>query len=396
MVDNNSMKQYPIRRIKSEDGMAVTAQVWEEAHEYHNLRQKYHDLLQHSSGIITGLEVSVDERPFTINLKPGLAIDPAGELIIVQEPKSYLIGSNPGLLYLILSYGRSILAKESSDGPRFIRSEFTLQAVGKIPDNSPCIEVARINLSGGAPIRNAIRPDLPGQNELDLRFRPYTLVNPALNLEIARIGVCYTSAKAGAKQPPTGEDGHGAALLARALRSAGKRVWVDDGISLEPQEVRPGMSVGALDAYTLIYLVGESQIQLNEREVGSLRDYVRKGGTLLIEPCRKDQPAANSQIFTALFSLAGSFGTQLAPPVKGHPLLSIPHFFSSPPPGFETEGDPRLQIGAGVIFSACDYGCLWQGERRGRLATREEIRTAEEWGENLLAYAAQRRREVTR
>ena len=53
-----------------------------------------------------------------------------------------------------------------------------------------------------------------------------------------------------------------------------------------------------------------------------------------------------------------------------------------------------MQAGEGVIFSMCDYGCLWQGARRDNLASREEIRTAYEWGGNIVAYAVDRLRRV--
>ncbi len=385
MEEKNMLKKYPIRRISPEDGMAVTAKVWGEAHDYHHLQQRYHDLLEHGSGIVSGLDVSVGQRPFTVELKPGIAIDPAGDRIVVPDTKIYEIGSTPGLSYLILSYGESFMEQKTGEGPRFILSECILQAVSELPD-FPFVEVARITLSGGAPIRNAIRPELPGPNELDLRFRPQALVKTAANRDIARIGVCYAG-----KQATDGENGHGAVFLARALRACGQQVWVDDDISLEMKEVKPGART-PLDGYTLIYLVGSGKLQLTEREGGNLKSYVQQGGTLLIEPCRREQPAANSPVLTSLSGLAGVLGDPLSDLVKGHPLLMNPHLFSVPPAGFE-EGDARVQVGGGVIFSTCDYGCLWQGDRRSRAASREEIRTAEEWGENLLAYASQRRRE---
>ncbi len=388
MEEKNLLKKYPIRRISPEDGMAVTAKVWGEAHDYHHLQQRYHDLLQHGSGIISGLDVSAGQRPFTVELKPGIAIDPAGDRIVVPDTKVYEIGSTPGLLYLILSYGESFMEQKTGEGPRFILSECILQAVSELP-NFPFVEVARITLANGAPIRNAIRPELPGPNELDLRFRPYALVKTPASNDIARIGVCYAG-----KQATDGENGHGAVLLARALRSQGQQVWVDDDISLEIKEARPGAKT-SLDGYTLIYLVGAGKIQLTEREAGSLKNYVQRGGTVLVEPCRRDQPAANSPLYTALLGLAGALGDPLSDLIKGHPLLMSPHLFSLPPAGFD-EGDARLQIGGGVIFSPCDYGCLWQGDRRSRAASREEIRAAEEWGENLLAYASQRRGEAAR
>ena len=49
----------------------------------------------------------------------------------------------------------------------------------------------------------------------------------------------------------------------------------------------------------------------------------------------------------------------------------------------------------GVIRSTADYGCLWQGERRDGPAARADIRTALEWGGNLVAYALSRRKRGT-
>jgi hypothetical protein len=52
-------------------------------------------------------------------------------------------------------------------------------------------------------------------------------------------------------------------------------------------------------------------------------------------------------------------------------------------------------MGQGVILSARDYGCLWQGARRGGPASREEIRAALEWGSNVVAFAVKRRDRVS-
>jgi hypothetical protein len=76
----------------------------------------------------------------------------------------------------------------------------------------------------------------------------------------------------------------------------------------------------------------------------------------------------------------------------GHRLLTQPYLFAAPPTGFETQGNPQLLISEGVVFSTYNYGLVWQGERRGRLASREEIRAATEWGTNIIMYALNRRR----
>lgn len=78
-------------------------------------------------------------------------------------------------------------------------------------------------------------------------------------------------------------------------------------------------------------------------------------------------------------------------------MLEDPYLFAALPAGFETGEAGALSLGGladnpgSVVMSTFDYGCLWQGERRGGPATREEIRAALEWGTNLVAYALQRR-----
>ena len=80
---------------------------------------------------------------------------------------------------------------------------------------------------------------------------------------------------------------------------------------------------------------------------------------------------------------------QPQPVAYGHPLLTAAHVFGAPPPG-AAEGD--LQEAGGLILSHADYACAWQGGTAAKPLTRETIRAAQEFGENLLAYALHRRR----
>jgi hypothetical protein len=93
--------------------------------------------------------------------------------------------------------------------------------------------------------------------------------------------------------------------------------------------------------------------------------------------------------------ILGSFGVKLADLPAGHDLLTGPALFATPPAGFEAGTSSAVQIADGTIFSAVDYGCLWQGERRGGTPSREEIRSATEWGSNIIAHAIQRRAKVS-
>jgi hypothetical protein len=91
-----------------------------------------------------------------------------------------------------------------------------------------------------------------------------------------------------------------------------------------------------------------------------------------------------------------SLGVALEPLRAGHRLLTEPALFGLLPAGFETKSLAEVKLGGGVLFSTSDFGCLWQGERRGRPGLRDEIRSALEWGANVVDFAAARRREAGR
>jgi len=213
----------------------------------------------------------------------------------------------------------------------------------------------------------------PGLDELDLRYRQEIGV---ARQETVSVAVRFLGEGSDTRHA------QGARYLARALRRAGLRAWVDEGVPL---------TVG-LEAYALVYLVGRGAFQMSKEEMMSLYAYLQGGGTLLIESCRHDISGDDSPPADASFAdLLASLGVRLEEVPLDHPLLVEPVLFASLPPGFETDGWPSVQEGDGVIWSTYDYGCLWQGERRGRAASREEIRAAMEYGGNIVAYAAGRR-----
>jgi hypothetical protein len=57
MITEELLQMFPTKKIKSFDGMTITADVWEEAHEYHRQEQRLATLFSHGPGILTGLEV---------------------------------------------------------------------------------------------------------------------------------------------------------------------------------------------------------------------------------------------------------------------------------------------------------------------------------------------------
>ena len=87
MTEPDFLKDNPTRRIKAVDGMAVTADVWEEAHDYHRRQAEMHARFGHGAGILTGLEVvASDPADTAVYIRPGVAIDHEGRTIVVAEP----------------------------------------------------------------------------------------------------------------------------------------------------------------------------------------------------------------------------------------------------------------------------------------------------------------------
>jgi hypothetical protein len=335
------------------------------------LSRQFHLLFSHGPGILTGLNVIASDPPDnSVYILPGVAVDPEGQVIVLPQPVSYDIGQElEGTLYLLLFHGESRPRRSDKDNekdsPLYIHTEFSIAARSILPPD-PWVELARVDRSNRtASFHNAASPLRPGLDEIDLRYRRE--INAAEDVKMA---VTYLG------NVPDKQQGLGAAYLAQAIGHSGTfRVSVEDEAALAP----------GIEANTLIYLVGAGTFNLEPGQMNFLNNYVRRGqGTLLIESL---DPAAENIFLDILKTI------ELTPePIKpAHPLLKTPHLFAVPPDGYETGGRPQVRVSEGVIFSTCNYGRLWQGEQRNGLPSREQIRSAMEWGANIVAYAARRR-----
>lgn len=373
MTPEELISQFPIKRIKPFDGMSVTAEIWEMAHEYHRQRERLHAMTSHGAGILAGLKVIAnDPANSAIYILPGVALDASGEVIIVSEPMTYDIGSSmTGLLYVLLTYGEGQANSDNNDsgGPRFIHAEYGIEVQGELPPTHH-VELARIRRQNArAPLTDAKDSAHPQANEIDLRFRHDLLVKLPV---AASVAVCYMG-------QGTTTVGMGLNNLARAITHAsGLRVFVDDDVSLAAD----------LSGYTLVYLVGRGNAQASPDQMNTIYQYAQSGGTLFIEANRSE--GNPQQADATLLDMLSSFGLSLSNLPAAHALLTTPHFFTALPAGYEPQGG-RIQLTDNVIFSTNDYGSLWQGKQRSGAPARDMLRAAFEWGENLVAYALARK-----
>jgi len=140
----------------------------------------------------------------------------------------------------------------------------------------------------------------------------------------------------------------------------------------------------------LLYVAGKQAFQpLADAEVDGLRNFLATGGLLFGEACDGSDDFGKSYN-----ELAGKLGATLAKVEKGHPVLRAHHVFSAPPQGASEKGVLASDDKAGVLFGTQNYGGAWQGDTAKPDApeARERIRQAQEFGLNIMAYAARRRR----
>ena len=375
------LRSYPGRRVSAFDGMAVTADVWQEAHNYHLYHERLHALSTHGVGIVTGLEIIASEPASQIvYILPGVAIDPSGNMLVVAEPTPYDLSSyQPGMLHILISYDESRpqpINGRHGDSPYYVYTGFNIETVLATPD-SPLVELARINrVNVEQPITNAV-DNRPGHNQIDLRYRPRVVTWQGQRTHIGLHAL---------NQMSTPHHARGITNLVTHIGNAPWHdAWIDDGVTL----------LGDLSRYTILSLVAKASFQLEVDQINALYRFVQGGGTLFLESCRRE--GGNAPVSDNLLrDIADSLGVRLEAVKMGHPLLSTPNLFATSPVGFETQGTSALWAGEGLIFSTADYGCLWAGERRTGACSREEIRSAFEFGENLVAYAQRRRVAVAR
>jgi hypothetical protein len=371
-----------ITGIRPFNELPIDAEIWREAHNHHALHRFLHSTAAHRPGIVFGLEVIASQsKERTVVIAPGVGIDNSGQTVVLSEPVSFTL-EEARQTYVILSFLRT--ADRSSavtigGGQQYYREVEgrDLKQTKELPA-TPYLELARIFRTGAdKAIKDAADPFLPGNDEINLLYR--TLSFPHC---YADIGVGELSYVPKATTSPWNPNRAGLCHLIREGNHSGFHLWFTGPINLR------AASWGPTDP-TLLYVAGKQGFQaLADAEVEGLRKFLDNGGLLVGEAS-----GGNEEFAAGFKELAVKLGAKLKNMAAKDSLLTAHTIFSAPPSG-GSQGLLQVDLSAGVLFSTCDYGAAWQGEidKPGEDGWRGRIQTALEFGLNIVALAARRRR----
>lgn len=384
----------PLERLHVYDSLMMNSKRWNEAHQYHRQRQNLHYQCLNEPGIACGLGVRVIEPPPEatarfrdqrwIEISPGIAIDLKGNPIIVDPiiDRTFRIATlapTTGSLtvYLVASYVEP-QNPEKAPKSEMIREWFRLDEKTSPPTENE-IEICRIKLEPGiVELQNPIDVLFPNSSELDFRYRRQAkarskaVVKVATTVNAACDNLSYLMQSVASLYPDLkGETEIGLVSLNETISS---------------EELRE---------YDLVYLSALQVRNIYSQELETLRNYLQAGGVVFIELNHNNddidydilREGIEQLIETTFYSKMQVF-SQLS---RNHPLRTKPFLFVTLP----RINQKHIQLWnvGGIILVEGNLSAAW-GLDEGLGLERNDTRTAQELGINILHFARQRRQMI--
>jgi hypothetical protein len=375
--------QRPVTGIRPFNELAIDADIWREAHDHHHQHRRLHALSAHRPGIVYGLEVLAagEDR---IVVAPGVGVDDDGQTLVLSEPVTFTLAER-GQLYVTLAFQRTADSRSAVDvagGQQHYRlvEGRDIRAAKDLP-TTPYLELARVyRTNTSAPIREAADSFDPVSDELNLLHRQVAFPHCYADCVIGEVPYVPRS---GARQWKPNRAGLW--NLLRTGNGSGFHLTFTGPVPLRQAGDIPDDRLPAL-----LYIAGQEAFNpLADAEVDGLRQLLAVGTCLFGEAS-----GGNAEFAEGFAKLASQIGANLQPVAATDPLLRAHHLFAGPPPGGQEQGLLLADSSTGVLLSTYDYGAAWQGVLAGApgTASRERIRQAEEFGLNIIAWAARRQR----
>lgn len=391
----------------------MNARRWGMVETYHQQRQNLQFQSLHQPGIVTGLGVRVIEPPESaeegqdypwIEIQPGVAIDLKGNPIVVAPLESnrsavndltlkYPIQRKPptgGSVTVYITVSHEPCAVLPKPNREMIREWFRIDEITHPPSGQQ-IELCRIKLTNPKALSDSHDAGAPGDNQLDFRFRLQARTRPQAIVRAAQL-------RPENKFEET-SDLSTFTLYQRSRQNLSSLMEAIPGLYPALQgssEVREVLLSDPLYSYDLLHLPdGEVLLQMGDRSLETLKQFTQNGGGLLIETSPE---AAFDSIQQRLVTLIPDD----APPAlhawenlpdempsgRIHPLRRSPFLFGRLP---NVQGVPLQLFNSGsIVLLQGRLSSSW-GLADNVTLSREEIRTAQEFGINILYYLWQRR-----
>ena len=182
-----------MERQQVRDGLLLTAERWQRAHDYQRQRQNLHYQSINQPGIVCGLGVRVIPAPKEVaaqyrdnrwvQIQPGIAIDVEGNPIIVPHQINFPIAtelkdSEPVTVYLIAQYRDPDCLRANSE-EEVVQETFRIDERSYPPERSE-VELCRVLLRASHQELLGTPADVffPGYGDLDLRYRRQAQARP--------------------------------------------------------------------------------------------------------------------------------------------------------------------------------------------------------------------------
>ena len=371
---------------------------WLLAHEYHRRRQNVHYQSLNQPGIVWGLGVRLIDAPAEaaaefrdgrwVEIQPGIAIDVEGNPIVVDAAidRKYRIRTPAPLrgsltVYLVVSY------VDPYNPDRQQNSELLREWIRfderTTPPEYHQVELCRIALQPG--IVKLEKPSdvlFPDANQLDLRYRMQAKARPEAVVKVAQMKQKEADYDNGTSN--TIEENLSYLMQSVAALYPSLQGETEIGkVSLQ--------TTRSVDAYDLLYLADSQIVEFDEEEIETLRSYLRKGGIVLIDSPSYNEDLADiiiNDIITDELEIDLKNWQEIS---RKHPLRSQPFLFGALP----NVNQQQIEIweGGGVILVRGALSEAW-GLDEEYLRDRNEIRTAQELGINILHWAWRRRQMI--
>lgn len=428
----SDFRPYPrleaFERLHISDGLTINAERWQQAHGYHRQRQNFHYQAVYEPGIVYGLGVApVPDQPDgrLLQIQPGVAIDIEGNPIIVGQPEEFRIASEPVqgeplVIYLAVSY---VDPSELRRIPSTKTVQETFRIVEKLHLAPGDVELCRIRLQPGAvSIQAPTDVFHPIANQLDLHGRSYPSPYPQFQVQVGQIihdrvidGVTLNGLEdllrslkglypslGGSPAVQTFSSvtlGQTVTIQCQLLHISYRLLQTLTDVAL--QRLQSYLTEGGVllvvadfdevDLLDLLNIGQELRSGLEEAERDP--DLLRQTGAQLQAEIAANRSAVAERlaaINSPLASVTAQLGLSLSESgdlSDDHPLRGQPFVFSQLPQ--RLGHSIVVKNWGGLVLMVGDLTHCW-----GRAATpeipRETVRSAQEWGVNLLQFAAQR------